>query len=112
MLREILTSNGFEVVGEAKNGCEAVSLYQTEKPDLVVMDIVMPEMDGLSATEEIRKIDPGAKILFCSAMGQREMVMKALGMGARGFIVKPFDAGRLVETVRKAVLPGFAEKGA
>lgn len=112
MLREILTSNGFEVAGEAKNGSEAVSLYETQKPDLVIMDIVMPEMDGLAATEEIKKIDSNAKIVFCSAMGQRDMVMKALGMGARGFIVKPFDAEKLIQTVRKAALPGLAEKGA
>ena len=107
MLRDILTTNGFEVVGEAKNGSEAISLYQTEKPDVVVMDIVMPEMDGLAATEEIRRIDPGAKVVICSAMGQKDIVIKALGIGARGFIVKPFDAERLVEAVRKAALPGL-----
>lgn len=103
MVKDILTKNGYEVVGEAENGLKAVERYQELKPDLTTMDITMPEMDGISAVKEIKKIDPAAKIIMCSAMGQQAMVIEAIQSGARDFIVKPFQADRVLEAVRKAV---------
>lgn len=103
MVKDILSKNGYEVVGEAENGMKALEKYQELKPDLVTMDITMPEMDGISAVKEIKKVDPNAKIVMCSAMGQQAMVIEAIQAGARDFIVKPFQAGRVLEAVRKAV---------
>ncbi|CAM3377112.1 response regulator [Hydrogenibacillus schlegelii] len=101
MLKDILTKNGYEVVGEAPDGAKAVELYQELKPDLVTMDITMPEMDGIQALKEIKKIDPQAKVIMCSAMGQQAMVIEAIQAGAKDFIVKPFQAERVLEAVRK-----------
>ncbi|QZA33511.1 response regulator [Hydrogenibacillus sp. N12] len=101
MLKDILTKNGYEVVGEAPDGAKAVKLYQELKPDLVTMDITMPEMDGIQALKEIKKIDPQAKVIMCSAMGQQAMVIEAIQAGAKDFIVKPFQAERVLEAVRK-----------
>ena len=103
MIKDILQKNGFEVVGEASNGIEAVNLYKKEKPDVVTMDITMPDMDGIEAVKEIRAFDPGAKIIMCSAMGQQSMVMDAIKSGAKDFIVKPFQADRVLEAIRKVV---------
>ena len=103
MVKDILTKNGYEVVGEAENGMKALEKYQELKPDLITMDITMPEMDGISAVKEIKKVDPNAKIVMCSAMGQRAMVIEAIQAGARDFIVKPFQPDRVLEAVRKAV---------
>ena len=103
MVKDILSKNGYEVVGEAENGMKAVEKYQELKPDLTTMDITMPEMDGISAVKEIKKIDANAKIVMCSAMGQQAMVIEAIQAGARDFIVKPFQADRVLEAVRKAV---------
>ncbi len=103
MVKDILTKNGYEVVGEAENGMKAVEKYKDLHPDLTTMDITMPEMDGISAVKAIRKIDPNAKIVMCSAMGQQAMVIEAIQAGARDFIVKPFQADRVLEAVRKAV---------
>ena len=103
MVKDILSKNGYEVVGEAENGMKALEKYQELKPDLVTMDITMPEMDGISAVKEIKKIDANAKIVMCSAMGQQAMVIEAIQAGARDFIVKPFHADRVLEAVRKAV---------
>lgn len=103
MVKDILTKNGYEVVGEAENGMKALEKYQELKPDLVTMDITMPEMDGISAVKEIKKVDPNAKIVMCSAMGQQAMVIEAIQAGARDFIVKPFQADRVLEAVCKAV---------
>lgn len=91
MLKDILTKNGYEVVGEAENGAKAVEKYGELKPDLVTMDITMPEMDGISALKNIRSIDSNAKVVMCSAMGQQAMVIEAIQVGARDFIVKPFQ---------------------
>ena len=102
MVKDILSKNGYEVVGEAENGMKALEKYQELKPDLVTMDITMPEMDGISAVKEIKKVDPNAKIVMCSAMGQQAMVIEAIQAGARDFIVKPFQADRVLEAVRKA----------
>ncbi len=104
MLKEILTKNGYEVVGEAGDGTVAITKYQDLKPDLVTMDITMPNMDGITAVKEIRKMDAGAKIVMCSAMGQQAMVIDAIQAGARDFIVKPFQPARVIEAVQKALI--------
>ena len=103
MVKDILSKNGYEIVGEAENGMKALEKYQELKPDLVTMDITMPEMDGITAVKEIKKVDPAAKVVMCSAMGQQAMVIEALQAGARDFIVKPFQADRGLEAIRKAV---------
>ncbi|MGE5404769.1 MAG: response regulator [Candidatus Saccharibacteria bacterium] len=103
MIKDILTKNGFVVVGEADNGANAIEKYQELKPDLVTMDITMPEMDGIAAVREIKKFDPSARIIMCSAMGQQAMVIDAIQAGAKDFIVKPFQPERVLEAVSKAV---------
>ena len=103
MIKDILSKDGFEVVGEAENGVEAVKKYAELRPDLVTMDIVMPEMDGIEAVRNILKIDPRARVLMCSAMGQQPLVVEALEAGAKDFIIKPFQPAKVVEAVRKAL---------
>lgn len=103
MIKDILTKNGYDVVGEAENGLKAVEKYQELRPDLTTMDITMPEMDGITAVKQIKQLDPGAKVIMCSAMGQQAMVIEAIQSGARDFIVKPFQPDRVLEAVRKAV---------
>lgn len=103
MLKDILEKNGFEVIGEAPNGAKAVELYQSVKPDIVTMDITMPDMDGIEAVKKIKAIDSTAKIIMCSAMGQQNMVMEAIKAGARDFIVKPFQGDRVVEAIKKVL---------
>lgn len=100
-LKDIITKAGHEVVGEAENGKIAVKLYQQMRPDLVTMDITMPEMDGVTAVKEIKKMDPNAKIIMCSAMGQQTMVLEAIQAGAKDFLVKPFSADRIQEALKK-----------
>jgi two-component system chemotaxis response regulator CheY len=103
MLKDILLKNGFEVVGEAENGKVGVQLFQELNPDLVTMDITMPEMDGISAVKEIKKLNSGAKIVMVSAMGQQSMVIEAIQAGAADFIVKPFQPDRVLESLKKAL---------
>ena len=103
MIKDILTKNGYEVVGEAENGAVAVEKYKDLKPDLVTMDITMPDMDGIAAVREIKSVDSAAKIIMCSAMGQQAMVIDAIQAGARDFIVKPFQPNRVIEAVQKAL---------
>ena len=103
MLKDILSKNGFDVVGEAENGIVGVDKYKELKPDLVTMDITMPEMDGITAVKTIKEIDGNARIVMCSAMGQQTMVIDAIQAGARDFIVKPFQADRVVEAIQKAL---------
>ncbi|KRQ85995.1 Chemotaxis protein CheY [Caloramator mitchellensis] len=103
MLKDILVKNGYEVAGEAPNGLKAVELYKQEKPDVVTMDITMPEMDGIQAVKEIKSFDPNAKIVMCSAMGQQAMVMEAIKSGAKDFIVKPFQPERVLEALKKVL---------
>ncbi|MCE5168066.1 response regulator [Paenibacillus profundus] len=103
MIRDILTKNGFDVVGEASDGAQAIEKYKEHKPDLITMDITMPEMDGITALKEIRKIDPSAKVIMCSAMGQQAMVIDAIQAGAKDFIVKPFQADRVIEAINKTL---------
>ncbi len=103
MIKDILTKNGYEVAGEAENGAIAVSKYSELKPDLVLMDITMPEKDGIQALKDIKANDGGAKVIMCSAMGQQAMVIEAIQSGAKDFIVKPFQADRVIEAVKKVV---------
>lgn len=103
LLKDILIKNGYQIAGEAPNGYKAIEMYKSEKPDVVTMDITMPEMDGIQALKEIRAFDPSAKVIMCSAMGQQGMVMDAIKAGARDFIVKPFQAERVLESVRKVI---------
>lgn len=103
MIKDIVTRNDYEVVGEAQNGLEAVEMYQKFNPDLVTMDITMPEKDGISAVKDILAIDSAARIIMCSAMGQQSLVMEAIKAGARDFIVKPFKPDRVVQAIEKAL---------
>ncbi|MDN5346775.1 MAG: two-component system, chemotaxis family, chemotaxis protein CheY [Clostridia bacterium] len=103
MIKDILVKNGYEVAGEAENGLRAVQLYQELRPDVVTMDITMPEMDGIAAVKAIKKIDPSARIIMCSAMGQQLMVMEAIQAGARDFVVKPFQQERVLQALEKAL---------
>ena len=103
MIKNTLTKGGYTVAGEAENGAKAVEKYKELSPDLVLMDITMPEMDGIQALKEIKKIDGGAKVIMCSAMGQQAMVIEAIQSGAKDFIVKPFQAERVLEAVKKVV---------
>ena len=103
MIKDILSKNGFEVVGEAADGVQAVEKYAELKPDLVTMDITMPEMDGIAALKEIKSKNPEAVIIMCSAMGQQAMVIDAIQAGAKDFIVKPFQADRVIEAISKAI---------
>lgn len=103
MIRDILVKNGYEVAGEAANGNEAVLKYQELRPDVTTMDITMPEMDGITAVREIRKVDPNARIIMCSAMGQQAMVLDAIQAGARDFIVKPFQEDRVIDAIKKVL---------
>ncbi|TYO96285.1 response regulator [Desulfallas thermosapovorans] len=103
MIKNIVTKNGFEVVAEAENGAQAVKLYAEHKPDLVTMDITMPEMDGIEGVKAIKKIDPNAKIIMCSAMGQQSMVMEAIQAGAMDFIVKPFKQDRILQAIDRVM---------
>lgn len=102
-LKDILEKNGYEVVGEAANGIEAVDRYKELNPDVVTLDITMPEMDGIEALTEIKAFDANATVLMCSAMGQQSMVMEAIRAGAQDFIVKPFDTERVIKALDKAV---------
>ena len=103
MIKDILTKNGYNVVGEAENGAKAIEKYAELKPDLVLMDITMPEVDGIAALKKIKSLDPGAMVIMCSAMGQQAMVIEAIQSGAKDFIVKPFQADRVIEAVKKVV---------
>ena len=103
MIKDILTKNGYNVAGEAENGAKAVEKYAELKPDLVLMDITMPEMDGSEALKKIKASDPSASVIMCSAMGQQAMVIESIQSGAKDFIVKPFQADRVIEAVQKVV---------
>lgn len=99
MLKDTLKKNGYEDIIEGADGEIAVQTYKAEKPDLVIMDITMPNKNGLEALKEIKEYDPNAKIVMCSAMGQESMVVEAIRNGAKDFIVKPFKAERVLKTV-------------
>ena len=103
MIKNILSGAGYEILGEAENGAVAVAKYKELNPDLTTMDITMPEMDGLQALKEIRALDPAARVVMCSAMGQQSMVIESIQAGAKDFIVKPFQPDRVLEAVQKAL---------
>ena len=103
MIKDILSKNGYNVVGEAENGAVAVDKYSELKPDLVLMDITMPEMDGIQALKKIKEKDSAASVIMCSAMGQQAMVIESIQSGAKDFIVKPFQADRVLEAVKKVI---------
>ena len=103
MIKDILSKNGYNVVGEAENGLKAVEKYSELSPDLVLMDITMPEMDGIAALKKIKSNDNNACVIMCSAMGQQAMVIESIQAGAKDFIVKPFQAERVIEAVKKVI---------
>ncbi|MBP3603964.1 MAG: response regulator [Lachnospiraceae bacterium] len=103
MIKDILSKNGYNVVGEAENGAKALEKYNELKPDLVLMDITMPEVDGIQALKNIKAADANATIIMCSAMGQQAMVIESIQAGAKDFIVKPFQPDRVIEAVKKVV---------
>lgn len=103
MIKDVLTKNGYDVIGEAENGQKAIEKYKDLKPELVIMDITMPEVDGIQAVKEIKNFDSAAKVIMCSAMGQQAMVIEAIQAGAKDFIVKPFQADRVIEAVKKVL---------
>ncbi|MEA2267646.1 MAG: two-component system, chemotaxis family, chemotaxis protein CheY [Solirubrobacteraceae bacterium] len=103
MLSDALAKGGHEVIGEAGNGVEAVAQFQSLQPDLMTLDITMPEKDGLSALADIMAADPSAKVVMCSALGQESKVLEAIKLGAKDFVVKPFQPDRVIEAVGKAL---------
>jgi two-component system, chemotaxis family, chemotaxis protein CheY len=103
MVSDALTKGGHEVVGEGANGAEAVARYQELKPELTTLDITMPEKDGLTALKEIIAVDPGAKVIMCSALGQESKVLESIKLGAKDFVVKPFQADRVLSAIDKAL---------
>lgn len=103
MLRGILETAGYNIVGEAGDGEQALNEYQRLKPDLVIMDISMPRMDGIHALKFIKAYDPKAKVVMCSAMGQQEMVIDAIELGAKEFIVKPFHAEAVLNIISRVL---------
>jgi two-component system chemotaxis response regulator CheY len=103
VLRDIIEKAGFRVIGEASNGEQAIAQYQNTRPDVVLMDITMPGMDGITALKKIREIDPEARVIICSALGQQQLIVQAIQLGAKDFIVKPFQPQRVVAALKKAL---------
>jgi len=103
MIRDIFAGGPFVIAGEAENGLEAVRLYRELRPDITTMDIVMPQMDGLTALREILRFDPAARVVMCSALGQESLIAEAIESGARDFIVKPFQASRVLKVVQSVL---------
>ena len=105
MIKGILSKNGFEVVGEAQNGAEAIEKYKTLRPDVVTMDMVMPGVDGIAAVKAIVADDPGAKIVMCTSMGQEALLNEAIEAGAKTYITKPFQPAKILESIGKVLEP-------
>jgi len=103
MVTDALSGGGHEIVGEAANGAEAVTRFQELRPDVMTLDITMPEKDGLAALKEIIAVDPGAKVIMCSALGQESKVLESIKLGAKDFVVKPFQADRVLSAISKAL---------
>src|SRR3954470_19044354 len=103
MVSDALTKGGHDVVGEAGNGAEAVTQFQELRPDVMTLDITMPEKDGLAALKEIVALDPSAKVVMCSALGQESKVLESIKLGAKDFVVKPFQADRVLSAIEKAL---------
>jgi len=102
-LRDVLTEDGFEIVGEAEDGIEGILRYAETHPDVVLLDIAMPRMDGLTALKKLMRFDAAARVVMCSALGEQSMIVKAIQLGARDFVVKPFRPERVVSAIRKVV---------
>jgi two-component system chemotaxis response regulator CheY len=103
MVSDALSGGGHEIVGEAANGAEAVQRFQELRPDVMTLDITMPEKDGLAALKEIIAVDPGAKVVMCSALGQESKVLESIKLGAKDFVVKPFQTDRVLSAIEKAL---------
>jgi two-component system, chemotaxis family, chemotaxis protein CheY len=103
MIADILAAAGYEVIGEAETGVQAVQKYRELKPDLVTMDIVMPKLNGIEALKAIKALDPAARIVMCTAVGQEQMVKLAIKSGAKGYIIKPFQAPKVLEEVKNVL---------
>jgi len=103
MISDILEESGYEIVGQAESGVQAIERYKSLRPDLVTMDIVMPDMGGIDAVREITSFDANAKILMCSAMGQQALVVETIQAGAKDFVVKPFQPSRVLEAVQRVL---------
>lgn len=103
MIRDIFARGPFVIAGEAENGAEAVRLYRELRPDLTTMDIVMPQMDGITALKEIMHLDPAAKVVMCSALGQEALIAESIEAGARDFIIKPFQPSRVLKVVQSVL---------
>lgn len=103
LVKNILFSGGHDIVGEAEDGAQAVEMYKKLKPDLVTMDVVMPKMNGIEALKSIKAADPGARVIMCTAVGQEQMVKLAIKNGAKGYIVKPFQAPKVIEEVNNVL---------
>jgi len=101
--KEILEEKGYEVVGEASDGIEAIEKYKTLRPDIVILDITMPNMNGLEAMHKIFEIDKSARIIMCSALGQQQLIVEAIKAGVKDFIVKPFKPERMLSAIEKAL---------
>ena len=101
VLKDLVEKAGFRVVGEASDGEEAVRMFEEKRPDIVLMDITMPKMDGLTALQRILEKDPEAKVIMCSALGQQRLILQAIQLGAKDFIVKPFRPERVIGSIKK-----------
>jgi two-component system chemotaxis response regulator CheY len=101
LINDILVKAGYEIVGEASNGLQAIEGYKEVNPDIVIMDLIMPDMGGIEAIKKIKELDPNAVVIVCSAMGQQALVMEALDAGAKDFIVKPFQPAQILDTLKK-----------
>ncbi len=101
VLKDLVEKAGFRVVGEASDGEEALRLFEEKRPDIVLMDITMPKMDGLTALQKILSVDPEAKVIMCSALGQQRLILQAIQLGAKDFIVKPFRPERVIGSIKK-----------
>jgi two-component system, chemotaxis family, chemotaxis protein CheY len=102
-LRDVIEEAGFVVAGEAIDGNQGIVAYMELKPDVVLLDIVMPKLDGIAALKQLIRIDPGARVIMCSALGEQSLIFRAIQLGARDFIVKPFRPERVVESIRRVV---------
>jgi two-component system chemotaxis response regulator CheY len=106
-IRDVLEEAGMEVAGEAENGREGIFMYMRTRPDVVLLDIVMPVMDGITALERLIRQEPAARIIMCSALGEQELIVRAIQLGARDFIVKPFQPERIITAIQKVVYSSF-----
>lgn len=105
IIRDILLMHGHEVVAEVGDGEEAIQTYLEVKPDIVLMDIIMPDMDGREALQKLLTVDPEAKIVMCSSLGQQALITESMKIGAMGFIVKPFEPNGMLDVIRKIAEP-------